>query len=161
MHQRRENYRPSHCAQFLVLAQSSECDSFRAIFLGHGWRHTRRRRAAQNVFKSVKIESCARFNSPRGEFNSGKISANIRIASVSRYVFKVDGRRPSSKRENRIGNIPPSLSERRLAGKQTGIRTISAENRVGEGESERAVADINLEKLRSDKYRLVAARRRK
>lgn len=67
----------------------------------------------------------------------------------------MDGR-PQSERIESETPLSPSTSERRLAGKQTGM---VAENRGAE--SERAVADINSEKLRSDKYRSVAARRRK
>lgn len=81
------------------------------------------------------------------------IRAKFRLISGSR----LQSGRTSSKRENRIGNTPLCFHVRETARWKT--NGMVAENRGAE--SERAVADINSEKLRSDKYRSVAARRRK
>lgn len=123
----RENHRPSQFLLFRSLLNSPSAIRFERVSL---------------------VMDGARSNSR--EVNL--IRAKFRLISGSR----LQSGRPQSERIESETPLSASTSERRLAGKQTGM---VAENRGAE--SERAVADINSEKLRSDKYRSVAARRRK
>lgn len=124
----RENHRPSQFLLFRSLLNSPSAIRFERVSL---------------------VMDGARSNSR--EVNL--IRAKFRLISGSR----LQSGRTSSKRENRIENIPLSFHVRETARWKT--NGMVAENRGAE--SEQAVADINSEKLRSDKYRSVAARRRK